>query len=138
MLAMDYVQILEIITYIGILPAILISFMVFFFKKERKRDEQMAVKEDMLRKEMQASNDTFRRLVDSHLVEGVRREELMRGESEKRENIIRQEAEKREAMLMRTIDGFSDSMEKLSDTMGEMSKTLVQIDFRLTSMEKRQ
>jgi len=135
---MEYAQILEIVTALGIVPAILVAFMVFFFKKEKKRDEHMAAKEELLREEMRISNDTFRKLVDSHLAESIRREELMRRESEKREDIIRGEADKREAMLMRTVDGFRESMVKLSNTMGEMSKTLVQIDFRLANLEKKQ
>ena len=139
---MEWGTITEMIMTLGITPAYLLLFALYTFRRDKKRDDemdkQMAARDNFWTKETQSSQEVFRKLVDTHLADGIRREELMRQESEKRENIIRQEAEKREAMLMRTIDGFGDSMKQLSDTMGEMNKTLIKIDFRLTNIEKDQ
>jgi len=155
---MDYMTFMEIVMTIGIVPAILLAFMFFFFRREKKleekreeretrreeqqqerekkRDEQVEIKDEYWKKELISNNEVFRNVIDNHLSEGVRREEMLHKAAEKREEIIRQEAEKREAMLMRTIDGFGDSMNKLSDAMVEMSKTLFQIDFRLSAIEE--
>jgi len=137
---MELAGVIEIITAYGIIPGLFFLFILYYIKKEKrreeKREEQMSAQTEHWKNEMVQSNEIFRKLVDTHLAEGIRREELMRQEAEKRENIIRQESEKREAMLMRTIDDFGGSMEKLSDSMNEISKTLVQIDFRITNMEQ--
>jgi hypothetical protein len=98
----------------------------------------MSAKDELWKRELNTSNAIFRELINSNLADGIRREEIMRQESEKRENIIRLEAEKREQMLMRTVDGLGATMEKISDSMNEMSKVMVQIDFRLTNIEKNQ
>jgi len=144
-----YAALIELITHLGLVPAILGGFMLLFFKMEKRseqkrdeqtaaKDEQIAARDEFFKREMQDSNETFRRLMDTHLAEGVRREEQLRQEAEKRESILRQETEKREAMFMRTIDRFGDNMDKLSDSIGEMSKTLVQMDYRLGSIERNQ
>jgi len=139
---MDFATLAGLIVDIGIIPALLGIFMCFFFKREKKREDYLTTRDSEWTSALdncnRAAQDSSQELMKILLAEGSRREELMRIESEKRENILRQESEKREAMLMRTIDGIGNSMEKLSTSLGDMSKTLVKIDFRLTNIENGQ
>jgi len=139
---MDFATLASMIVDIGIIPSLLGAFAYFFFKREKKREEYLAMRDREWKTTLdncnKAAQDGSQELMKILLAESSRREELMRMESDKREKILRQEADKREAMLMRTIDGIGNSMEKLSDSLGSMSKTLVQIDLRLTNIENGQ
>lgn len=139
---MEFTALLGFIAEIGLMPALIGAFAYYFFKREKKREEYLAERDKEWSKTLDKNNETAyqgsQELMKVLLAEGSRREELMRQESQKREDIIRQEAEKRENMLMHTINGFSNNMEKLSNSLINMDKTLVQIDVRLTNMENNQ
>jgi len=110
---------------IGMTPALLLMFAWYFLKRDKCRDKQIA---DLI--------ETFKEREKIVLAEGTRREELMRQESERREKIILDSAERRESNLMKTIDGFSGSIEKISDTMDEIKKAFLQMEFRLRTVEE--
>jgi hypothetical protein len=139
---MDFATMLAWIVEYGVMPVIVSIFIYHFVKRDKKRDEYLAKRDKDWAESLEKCNETAQKgsqeMVNRLLAEGARREELMRQESDKRETILRQESEKREANMMRTIDGFGTSMEKLSDSMNSMSNTLVKIDFRLTSIEQKQ
>ena len=138
---MEYTALLGKIIEIGITPALLIVFVLYFLKREGRREEQqedqLVKRDERWQKELETSNASFKELVNVLLAEGTRREEIMRSEAEKREKIMRQEAEKREAALMRTVDGFSQSTEKICETMDEMKKAFIQMEVRLKNIENK-
>lgn len=126
MIGMDMAVWLKAILEIGVTPALLLAFILYFFDRDRRRDKQL---DDM--------NASFKERENLMIAESARREEIMRTEAEKREKIMRQEAEKRECTLMRTIEGFSRTMEKISDAMGEMKNAFTQMECKIESIESK-
>jgi len=121
-------ELMEVIMNFGILPGLFIGFVVYFFKHEKKRDE----KRD---EQIAAKNELFQNIVNRYFEEGTRREDIMRQEFERREGQIREDAKKREDMLMKTLDNFSTSNDKIAGSIDDMKKTLAGIDVRLHVIE---
>jgi prophage DNA circulation protein len=92
---------------------LLLAFIKYFFDRDKNKDEMWDKKYNEL-------YENFKERETILIAESARREELLHTESDKREKLMRQEAEKRESTLMRTIDGFSKTMEKISDAMNDI------------------
>ena len=123
---MDITGLISMIVEMGLTPGLLVIFIIFFFKQDKRRDEQY----DKIR-------ENFKSQMDGILAESIRREEKMRIESEKREQIMRQESERREVMITRSIDGLNNTMAKMSDCMSDMKEAFIQMDMRLQNVESK-
>ncbi|MGL4790985.1 MAG: hypothetical protein ACRCW1_06190 [Anaerotignaceae bacterium] len=79
-----------------------------------------AQREEQYRNDIKRKDREYRERENLLVAETTRREEILKQESQKREQLLKSEAAKREASLISTIEGFSLTMEKISQTMEDM------------------
>jgi preprotein translocase subunit YajC len=117
---MDAATVANLVTNLGVVPGLLLLFVFYFLRQDKKRDEQWGAQVKSNEDRIEQQFKSFHERENILIAESTRREELMRQESDKREKIQRDEAEKREGFLMRTIEGFSGTMKEISEAMIEI------------------
>ena len=123
---MTTMEVIKEIIDIGITPVLLLIFVCYFINKSKGDDQRV---EDTVK--------SAREREDMLIAENAKREELLRQESEKRENMLRKEAEKRESMLMLNMEKITDSMNSITKTLDKMESSFSRVEKRLEKIENK-
>lgn len=139
---MDLTTIIKAVIEIGMTAALLIIFVKYFIDRDKRRDEQLKeqstyfLERDKQHDEkLQQQYKNFRDRENILIAESTRREEILRQESDKREKMLRQESSKREGDLLITIEGFSKTMQKISDAMEDIKGCHVKMESEIEGIK---
>lgn len=127
---MDTMEAIKQIIDIGITPVLLLIFVYYFINKSKNDDKRVEESYQEAQSKIDETIKTSREHEDLMASENAKREEMLRQEAERRENILRKESEKRESILML-------NMEKITDSMTSMTKTMDRMESAFAGMEKR-
>lgn len=122
---------------IGITPALLIVFILYFISKSKNDDARVAAAYAESQKKISETNEIISQRERQLTEENARREELIRQEAEKREALIRKESEKREAILMGNMERMVQSMDNITKTMQNIDQSFQSVNARLEKIEDK-
>lgn len=131
--AMDdftFTELAKFVVEVGITPALLIAFTVFFIRRASDDDARVKSAYAEAQQKIEDCNKEVRERENVLMAESAKREEILRQEAERRENLIRKEAEKRESILMANQERMLGSMDKITDALSK-------IELSLNNMEAR-
>ena len=120
---------------IGITPALLIVFILYFLNKSKTDDARVIKAHEDAQQAIAETNEVIAKREQQLLEESLRREELIRQEAEKREALIRKESEKRESILMGNMERMIQSMETITQSMHNIDQSLAKVHERLEKIE---
>ncbi len=125
-----FAEITKFVVDVGITPALLITFIVFFLRRASDDDTRVKNAYTEAQQKIEDCNREVKERENVLMAESAKREEILRQEAERRENLIRKEAEKRESILMANQDRMLNSMDKITESLSK-------IELSLNNMEAR-
>ena len=129
---MDTIDVIKQIIDVGITPVLLLVFVFYFINKSKTDDKRV---EDANQNASSKIDETIKEHEEVMLAESAKREEMLRQEAERRENMLRKESEKRESILMLNMEKITDSMTSMTKTMDRMESAFSGIEKRLENIE---
>lgn len=132
---MDTIDVIKQIIDVGITPVLLLVFVFYFINKSKTDDKRVEDANQNASSKIDETLKASREHEESMLAESAKREEMLRQEAERRENMLRKEAEKRESILMLNMEKITDSMTSMTKTMDRMESAFSGIEKRLENIE---
>lgn len=132
---MDTIDVIKQIIDVGITPVLLLVFVFYFINKSKTDDKRVEDANQNASSKIDETIKASREHEEVMLAESAKREEMLRQEAERRENMLRKEAEKRESILMLNMEKITDSMTSMTKTMDRMESAFSGIEKRLENIE---
>ena len=132
---MDTIDIIKQIIDVGITPVLLLVFVFYFINKSKTDDKRVEDANQNASSKIDETLKASREHEEVMLAESAKREEMLRQEAERRENMLRKESEKRESILMLNMEKITDSMTSMTKTMDRMESAFSGIEKRLENIE---
>lgn len=132
---MDTIDVIKQIIDVGITPVLLLVFVFYFINKSKTDDKRVEDANQNASSKIDETLKASREHEEVMLAESAKREEMLRQEAERRENMLRKEAEKRESILMLNMEKITDSMTSMTKTMDRMESAFSGIEKRLENIE---
>lgn len=134
---MTVAEAMKVVVEVGITPALLLIFVVFFLRKSNEDDAKVKEAYENAQETLSSNNKAVRDREDYLISESMKREDIIRQEAEKREKLIRQEAEKRENILMVSQDRMLDSLDSIAKSLARMEGAFCKMEASFAKMENR-
>lgn len=132
---MDTIDVIKQIIDVGITPVLLLVFVFYFINKSKTDDKRVEDTNQNASSKIDETLKASREHEEVMLAESAKREEMLRQEAERRENMLRKESEKRESILMLNMEKITDSMTSMTKTMDRMESAFSGIEKRLENIE---
>lgn len=132
---MDTIDVIKQIIDVGITPVLLLVFVFYFINKSKTDDKRVEDANQNASSKIDETIKASREHEEVMLAESAKREEMIRQEAERRENMLRKESEKRESILMLNMEKITDSMTSMTKTMDRMESAFSGIEKRLENIE---
>ncbi len=132
---MDTIDVIKQIIDVGITPVLLLVFVFYFINKSKTDDKRVEDANQNASSKIDETLKASREHEEVMLAESAKREEMLRQEAERRENMLRKESEKRESILMLNMEKITDSMTSMTKTMDRMESAFSGIEKRLENIE---
>ena len=132
---MDTIDVIKQIIDVGITPVLLLVFVFYFINKSKTDDKRVEDANQNASSKIDETLKASREHEEVMLAESAKREEMIRQEAERRENMLRKESEKRESILMLNMEKITDSMTSMTKTMDRMESAFSGIEKRLENIE---
>jgi len=132
---MDTIDVIKQIIDVGITPVLLLVFVFYFINKSKTDDKRVEDANQNASSKIDETIKASREHEEVMLAESAKREEMLRQEAERRENMLRKESEKRESILMLNMEKITDSMTSMTKTMDRMESAFSGIEKRLENIE---
>lgn len=132
---MDTIDVIKQIIDVGITPVLLLVFVFYFINKSKTDDKRVEDANQNASSKIDETIKASREHEEAMLAESAKREEMLRQEAERRENMLRKESEKRESILMLNMEKITDSMTSMTKTMDRMESAFSGIEKRLENIE---
>ena len=140
--------ILQYVVNYGLAPILLTVFVCYTLKRDAAREKELEDFKATTKKNMDTANEATKRTINDVkdryaerekllMSENARREEMIRNESDRREKVIREEASKRENILMANLEKQTSCIERISESMGDITRTMENMEKRLSRIEDK-